>query len=141
MTGWLKIERAVRAPRKRKRSDPLSEYAEQVKFVDWLKKNGIRVSGSGAGVNLALAQAVKLKRMGVAKGYPDIFVPLPLNNYHGFYIEMKKVRGGSPTIEQIEWIKYLQQHDYFADFAFGFEDAKNQFIRYSSGHIALNKFS
>jgi hypothetical protein len=105
------------------------ERLEQVKFVVWLKKMGYRVSGSGVGVNLSMVQAVALKSMGVAKGYPDIFVPLPKHPYHGFFIEMKSDTGRL-SIEQVEWLAYLRESRYYAEVAFSFEQAKAHFLSY-----------
>lgn len=46
-------------------------------------------------------EGLKFKRMGVRKGVPDLFLSLPTNEYHGFYIELKK-KGGKPSEEQLE---------------------------------------
>jgi hypothetical protein len=121
MTGIVKL--------KQKPKRQYKERQEQVKFVVWLKKNNFWVSGSGVGVKLSLMQAIALKRMGVAKGYPDIFVPLPLNGLHGFFLEMK-CDSGKLTQEQVEWIAYLRDHGYYADVAFGVDHAKAQFLSY-----------
>lgn len=105
------------------------ERDEQVKFVSWLKKNKIWVSGSGVGVNLPIVVATILKRMGVAKGYPDIFVPLPKNGFHGFYLEMKS-EDGDLKKEQVEWLMYLKDQKYYAEVAYSFEEAKTHFLFY-----------
>lgn len=118
-------------------TDDLTEAQEQAIFIHWLKINKIWYSASGSGVNLAPVQAMKLKRIGVAKGYPDVFVPLPVEPYHGFFLEMKKSRGGKVSLEQIEWIKYLQSQNYYAEVARGFDDAKNKFLGYVKDRVRL----
>lgn len=87
------------------------------------------MSGSGVGVNLHVVAATMLKLMGVAKGYPDIFIPLPKHPYHGFFIEMKSETGRLKP-EQIEWLKYLKSQSFYAEVAHSFEDAKMQFLAY-----------
>jgi len=125
MTRIVKIE----GLKKKKQKRQYKERQEQVKFVFWLKKNNFWVSGSGVGVKLPLLTAITLKSMGVAKGYPDIFVPWPVNGYHGFFLEMK-CDSGKLTVEQVEWLQYLRDRGYYADLAFGYEDAKVQFLSY-----------
>lgn len=46
-------------------------------------------------------EGAKFKRMGVRKGIPDLFLSIPANGCHGFYIELKK-QGGKPSQEQID---------------------------------------
>lgn len=38
--------------------------------------------------------------MGVRKGVPDLFLSVPNDEYHGFYIELKKP-GGKASTEQV----------------------------------------
>ena len=42
----------------------------------------------------------KFKLMGVRKGVPDLFLSIPNDEFHGFYIELKKP-GGKPSTEQV----------------------------------------
>lgn len=42
----------------------------------------------------------KFKLMGVRKGVPDLFLSIPNDEFHGFYIELKKP-GGKPSSEQV----------------------------------------
>lgn len=42
----------------------------------------------------------KFKLMGVRKGVPDLFLSVPNDDFHGFYIELKKP-GGKPSTEQV----------------------------------------
>ena len=107
-----------------------TERMEQIKFVTWLKKHGFWVSASANGGSRNLIEAINLKRMGVAKGFPDIEVPLPVPPYHGFYVEMKRSVGGKVSPEQIEWITYLKDKGYFAEVAHGFLHAKKLFEDY-----------
>lgn len=47
------------------------------------------VGKDGRPIKSAVIEGKKFKRMGVKKGVPDIFIALPVNGYHGVFIEMK----------------------------------------------------
>ncbi|HMG15466.1 MAG TPA: VRR-NUC domain-containing protein [Saprospiraceae bacterium] len=98
----------------------------------WLRKQGYRVSGSANGGHRHVLEALNFKRMGVAAGFPDVQVPIPSGPYHGFFIEMKRSKGGRLTPDQIDWLSYLREHDYYAEVAEGFEHAKEHFLHYIS---------
>jgi hypothetical protein len=110
----------------------LTEAQEQVLFVAWLKKKGHRASASANGGKRNLLEAMKLKRMGVSPGFPDVQVPFPCGPYHGFYVEMKRKKGGKVSKEQREWINYLKDTGHYAEVAKGFEEAKEMFEHYLS---------
>jgi len=108
------------------------EDHEQIAFVTWLKKKGFWVSASANGGSRNLFEAMKFKRMGVSAGYPDVFVPLPTTTFHGFFIEMKRSKGGKTSELQLKWLQYLRDNGYYAEVANGFEEAKNHFNFYLS---------
>lgn len=95
-----------------------SEYAEQVAIFTWAKLFEDRcpalalLNGSLNGVRVNIGQAVKMRAAGMKKGYPDIFWPYPRNNYHGLYIELKRRKRGSVSVEQDWWLKKLAALDY-----------------------------
>ncbi len=109
-----------------------TEAQEQIKFVVWLRKQGYRVSASANGGSRNLFEALKFKKMGVSAGFPDIEVPLPAGPYHGFFIEMKRQKGGKVSNEQREWLSYLRDKGYYAEVAYGFEEAKVMWTDYIS---------
>jgi len=90
------------------------------------------VAASANGGSRHLLEAIALKKMGVSKGFPDVEVPLPSGRYHGFYVEMKRQKGGKVSIEQAEWLAYLREKGYWAEVARGFEEAKEMFLHYLS---------
>lgn len=57
------------------------------------------------------AEAAKLKKMGVKKGVPDLFLPVPNDLYHGLFIELK-VHPNKPTPEQVEFLADLTAFGY-----------------------------
>ena len=116
---------------KKKPALPKEDY-EQITFVVWLKKQGYWVSASANGGSRNLFEAMKFKRMGVAPGYPDIFVPFPVAHYHGFFIEMKREKGGKVSAEQRQWLQHLREKGYYAEVARGCEEAKELFLHYLS---------
>lgn len=109
-----------------------TEKVEQIRFVTWLKKMGYRVSASANGGSRNYLEAVNLKRMGVSAGFPDIEVPWPCGGFHGFYLEMKREKGGRVSELQLEWLNYLREKGYYAEVARGFEEAKRLFNHYIS---------
>lgn len=118
--------------RLKKVQDVPLEETEQIALIIWLKNQRIRVSGSANGGKRNLWEAMKLKRMGVSPGFPDIEIPLPSGGYHGLYIEMKRVKGGRLSAEQLDWLDYLRDKGYMAEVAHGFEEAKAIVLRYLS---------
>lgn len=109
-----------------------TEAQDQIKLVVWLSKMGIRVSASANGGSRNLLEALKLKRMGVSPGFPDIEVPLPSGPYHGLYIELKRVSGGVVSQNQKDWIDYLNSKGYYARVAKGLQQAKDIVLEYLS---------
>lgn len=108
---------------------PNEDY-EQTVFVTWLKKQGYWLAASANGGKRNLFEAMKLKRMGVSAGFPDIFVPLATPKYHGFFLEMKRSKGGKVSEAQLNWLQYLRNNGYFAEVAHGADEAKSLFHLY-----------
>lgn len=95
------------------------EQDEQIAFVDWLKIKRIphfhcpnEVGGQTKALKI---RAIKMKRLGVARGVPDLFVFVPINGiynepdaYQPIAIEMKRKKGSATTKEQKEWLEILE---------------------------------
>lgn len=73
-----------------------------------------------------------LKAEGVKPGVPDIFLPLPVGDYHGLFVEMKTARG-RPTPEQREWLMRLKNRGYAAVLCRGLDEAIDTLNAYLSG--------
>lgn len=97
----------------------ITEEQEQMTFVDWLKIKRIphfhcpnEVGGQTKSLKM---RAIKMKRLGVARGVPDLFVLVPIKGvtsdidaYQMLAIEMKRQKGSTTSKEQKEWIKVLE---------------------------------
>ena len=101
-----------------------TEDQEQAKLCTWMTRSGIRFFAIPNGGSRNLAEAVKLKRCGVQRGVPDLAIPIPSGSYHGLYIELKRVSGGKVSEYQVDWLKFLREQGYYAEIAYGFEEAK-----------------
>jgi hypothetical protein len=104
------------------------ETDEQIAFVEWFRLQfpHLRIVAIPNGLRTSIRQAVKAKREGVAKGFPDTFIP-SLN----IYIEMKRQKGGSVSPEQKDWHHYLEEHcSAKVIVAKGCQDAVNQLMEY-----------
>ena len=114
-----------------KRKKPVDwEGKEQVLFFRWLR---LQYPGVFAfafhvpnGGQRSAATGAVLKRQGVKKGVPDIFIPLPKKGCHGLVIEFKasKPHTASVTKEQQEWVDRLNSVGYRAVVCKGFDAAK-----------------
>jgi hypothetical protein len=102
----------------------LSEFQEQALFVQWLSLKNIRHYAIPNGGRKSIGEAVKLKRMGVSPGAPDLCIPIPRKCYHGLYIELKREKHGTASPQQVEWLYFLAQQGYCAKVAHGFCAAK-----------------
>ena len=53
--------------------------------------------------NVPVQYRVKLKKMGLKSGVPDICLPVSKSGYHALYIEMKRTKG-STTSDAQKWM-------------------------------------
>lgn len=75
-----------------------------------------------------------LKRMGMKKGFPDLFIYEPIGEYHGLAIEMKALNG-KPTMEQLTWLSDLKARGYAAYIAYGADQAIRIIEAYMKGEL------
>lgn len=95
------------------------ESDEQIAFVQWCHLNHIIVHHSGNEIGGSTAavkvRAVKMKKMGTSKGFPDLLVFIPIygatgdvDAYQMCAIEMKRRKGSTTSPEQKEWLAVLE---------------------------------
>jgi len=75
------------------------------------------------------AQGMRLKRMGVKSGVPDLMLPVARGGYHGLYIEMK-AENGRTSDNQNWWINELALQGYLCRICYGWKDAVYEIERY-----------
>ncbi len=114
------------------------EHRIQVALFKWAKYASARHSGlkllfavPNGGARDAVTGAM-LKAEGVRPGVPDMFLPLPVGDYHGLFIELKTARG-RPTPEQREWLMRLRHRGYAAVLCRGLDAAIETITRYLNG--------
>lgn len=97
-----------------------TEHFEQREFVRWFRQThpGTRIFAIPNGGVRSVATAGRLKAEGVTAGVPDLFIPAL-----GLWIEMKRIKGGSLSPDQKDWIAYLEQCGYRCIVAKGMADA------------------
>ena len=86
------------------------------------------------------AEAANLKRQGVKAGVPDLCLPVPMNGFHGLYIEMKYGKNKS-TEKQEKWQKALREQGYYVVVCYGAEEAERLIASYlqMAGYPALEQ--
>lgn len=101
----------------------MSEHQHQSAFVKWCDYNHIRVFAIPNGGARDAVTGAMLKAEGVKPGVPDLCIPIPSNDYHGLYIEMKDEKKGRLSPKQSEWLEFLNKQGYKAVVAHGFSEA------------------
>ena len=113
----------------------LDEDAEQTALIEWCEF----MSGKHPELSLiyhvpnegkrSIAYAVRMKKMGLKSGVPDLCLPVARGKWHGMYIEMK-ADGGKPTVEQLGWQCKLTTQGYLCIVAWSFEYARDAILAY-----------
>lgn len=75
------------------------------------------------------AYGAQLKRAGMRRGFPDLFIPVPYGGFCGLLIEMKNGRGKT-TPEQEKWLRELNSRGYKATVCVGADAAINEINEY-----------
>ena len=86
--------------------------------------------GSMNGVRLTIGQAVKAKKAGMKKGYPDILLPVKREPYSGLYIELKRDKKSKVSVEQLWWLEQLRKQGFYATVCYGEDEVKDLLIKY-----------
>jgi hypothetical protein len=117
-------------------STKLSEEEIQIRVVNYITivHPDILFCASAGGVRTGYKQAVKMKRTGYKKGFPDLQICEAVGGYHGLFLELKTLKGvASP--EQKQWRADLLKRGYYAIIVQGVEPCIEIIDKYLSGQI------
>ena len=105
-------------------------------WVCWSRRRKPNESVGGQG------WIIRNRQLGVKKGVPDLFYPVPSGGYHGLFIEMKAA-GGRVSPDQERWIQCLNGFGYKAVVCYGWEEAKDAILGYlqplHGGHVEIHE--
>lgn len=95
----------------------MSEHQEQRAVVQWFDLQYPKLRGRlfavPNGGHRHPAVAAKLKAEGVRPGVPDLWLPVPRQEFSGLVIELK-AKGGRATREQVDWLDFLGEQQFMA---------------------------
>lgn len=75
-------------------------------------------------------EAMKLRAEGLKAGIPDVCLPVARSGYHGLYIEMKRLKGGTLAPEQKQWMADLTAQGYRSVRCNGWAAARTEILKY-----------
>lgn len=127
----------------------MTELQLQMQVADYIRlqyPNVLFHSDFGSGIKLTKGQAMKQKRLqGGRRAWPDMFIAYVRSKgdkyYHGLFIELKKpgtrlftkdgrLVADAHIREQFDMLEDLRECGYMAEFACGFDEAKEIIDRY-----------
>lgn len=100
-----------------------TEQQEGEALAAWLRTKGYpfsHIANETGSDPAARRRAVRMKRAGVSRGFPDYLVFPP---GHNIAIELKRQKGGRATPEQREWLQVLARNGFKAAICHGRDDA------------------
>lgn len=109
----------------------------QVALVEWCRTGEgaelapclTRIIGIPNGGSSTKMMNIKMWSEGRAKGFPDLFLPVALANYHGAMLELKRA-GEVPTAEQSSWLRVLHGEGYAILWSDNLEAAQQWLLDY-----------
>ena len=116
-----------------------SESVEQSRLFQWARMQQGRwpelkllyhIPNGGSRHRL---EAIHLKQQGVRAGVPDLCLPVARDGCHGLYVEMKRLKGGRVSPEQVAWMEALQAEGYMVAVCQGWEMASDVIVNYLRG--------
>lgn len=110
----------------------LTEDAVTEAIVEYCNLRGIPIAHVPNEGKRSLQYGVRLKKMGMQKGFPDLIIPLPKGKYHGLYIEVK-VGNNTTTADQKKWLTILHGNGYAATACWGIDEGMAVVNRYLRG--------
>lgn len=107
-----------------------TEDGEQAVIIGYCDYRNITIVHIPNEAKRSVAYGAKMKRMGLRKGFPDLFIPMARNGYHGLFIELKRDILSKATKDQLEWIAYLNGQGYYATVCYGANAAIKEIEKY-----------
>lgn len=114
----------------------MTEQQEQIQLIKWTQQPSIRSTHPELALLFHIpneradkVQAAILHKMGVKRGVPDLFLPVPAGLYHGLFIEMK-TETGRESDSQIWWQAHLQANGYVSVVCRGWRKATEVLLWY-----------
>lgn len=103
----------------------MTEAQEQKQLIQWCKTDPrlqylFHIPNESVG---GQGWIIRNRQMGVRPGVPDLFYPVPMQGYHGLFIEMKTEKGRTSAVQQ-KWIDILRTFGYRVEICHGWEQAK-----------------
>lgn len=128
--------------RTKKQRNAQPEAIEQEKVIKWARDNENNypflwlLHSSLNGVKLSKNQAGRAKTQGMLSGVPDLFLPVPRNNFHGLYIEMKSEKG-RVSVSQSRFLSVTNELGYQSIVCYSSEDAIEKIKEYlkNANHV------
>lgn len=107
-----------------------TEDGEQEVVIDYCEYRNIKIIHIPNEAKRSAAYGAKMKRLGLRKGFPDLFFPTARKGYHGLFIELKRDVSSKATKEQLDWIAYLNGQGYYATVCYGADAAIREIEKY-----------
>ena len=118
-------------PKPKKRTQPLTTEDDiQETVIEYCELKHIIAIHIPNESKRSVAYGAKMKRMGLRKGFPDIFIPTARKGFHGLMIELKRDKKSRVSAEQTAWITYLNKQGYKAMICYGAREAINEVEKY-----------
>ena len=111
----------------------LSEFAIQKQIIGYLNIKKILYFAIPNGELRTKATGAKLKKMGVKRGIPDIFIPMPCCEDAGLWLEVKSING-KPTVFQRIWMNDLIEQGYAVHIVKSLNEAIECIEKYFNNH-------
>lgn len=114
----------------------MTETQEQIALIKWTQQPSIRQRYPELALLFHIpnerpdkVQAATLKKMGVKRGVPDLFLPVRAGRYHGLFIEMK-ANSGRASDDQLWWVEHLLANGYACYVCHGWKPASEVLLWY-----------
>lgn len=117
------------------RNQKRSESTEQTRVMNWARRNEYRCPELALlhhipnGGSRNKIEAANLKAQGVKSGVPDLCLPVPKGEFHGFYIEMKFGKN-KPSEKQRWWLEKLEEKGYMTAVCWSATEAMDAIATY-----------
>ncbi len=99
--------------------DNIQKYPD-MKTIFHVPNGGHRFESVGA----------KLKAQGVRAGVPDYVWPCPRAGWHGCFVELKRVKGGTLQPLQAKWRDWMEERGFYWKLAHGADEAWDTLVWY-----------